>query len=290
MNKSSAKILRSLLSLTAVATLLTSCSSMLYYPSKEELVYRDKMPLKPVDVYFPSEDGTKLHGWYFNSTISDTSDCTILFFHGNAQNLSTHFFNLFTAPSQGYEYLIFDYHGYGESEGKPSPEATVQDGRAALRWLAKKKPGKPIIVFGQSLGGAVALRTVLDMKNEIPVKLVIVDSTFPSYRSAGRSVLSHSWITWLFQPLGWLLLSDKEAPEDDLGKLAPTPLVVIHGTKDQMINFALGKRLFDEASEPKEFWEIPDGRHTDFMFVDNGKYAIRFYETLDKYCPRKASK
>jgi uncharacterized protein len=284
------QILRSLFTTTVLLGLLTSCSSLLYYPSKEELVYRNRMPIKPEDVYFPSEDGAKLHAWYFHSTVADTSDYTILMFHGNAQNLTTHFFTLFTAPSQGYDYLIFDYHGYGESEGKPSPLATVEDGRAALRWLAKKQPGKPIVVFGQSLGGAVALRTVLDMKNEVPVKLVVVDSTFASYRSAGRSVLAHSWITWLFQPLGWLLLSDKEAPEDDLGKLAPTPLIVIHGTKDQTIDFALGQKLYSEASEPKEFWEVPGGRHTDFMFVENGKYATRFYETLEKYCPRKVSK
>lgn len=263
---------------------VTGCSSLLYYPTRVEHVVRQKMPLQPEDVYFQSNDGVRLHGWYFKSPSRQPARCVILQFHGNAQNLSTHFFSLYSAPQKGYDYFIFDYHGYGQSEGTPSPEATVADGHAALRWLKARHPDRPIVVFGQSLGGAVALRTVLDLKNEIPVKLVVVDSTFSSYRSVARSVLAHNWFTWPLQPLGWLLMSDAQAPAKDLHKLSPTPLIVIHGDRDPTVDFTHGERIFELAKEPKEFWRIPGGLHTNFMWTDGGIYAHRFYETLDRHC------
>lgn len=242
------------------------------------------MPLQPEDMTITSEDGTKLHAWRFKSSFKKPSPCVILHFHGNAQNLSTHFYSLYTAPGQGYDYLIFDYHGYGSSEGKPSPKATVEDGHAALRYIHELYPNRPIVVFGQSLGGAVALRTVIDMKNEIPVKLVVVDSTFSSYRSVARRVMAHNWITWLLQPIAWLTVSNEYAPKGRIKEISPIPLVVIHGDKDRGVDYENGQDVFAEAAEPKEFWHIPGGAHTDFMFREKGKYAEKFYDKLDSVC------
>ena len=261
------------------------CSSIYYFPVKEELVDRTKMPIKPEDVYFESEDGTKLHGWYFsaqNLKAEEKPKAVILFFHGNAQNLSTHFYALYTAPEHGYDYFIFDYRGYGHSEGRPTPRGTVMDGRAAMRYMKKRNPESPLVVFGQSLGGAISLKTVLTMKNEIAVDMMIVDSTFASYRSIARRIFSRSYVTWLFQPMAWLIANNTEAPLADLKKLAPTPLIVIHGNADGIVDHELGRELFEAASEPKEFWEVDGGRHTDFMWQGNGLFAKRFYDTLDK--------
>lgn len=261
--------------------ILSSCSSVFYQPSREELIDRKKLTLQPQDVYFTSEDGVKLHGWYFKSPKFPKPKGVILFFHGNAQNLTTHFFSIYHAPDMGYEYFIFDYRGYGESEGSPTPKGTVMDGRAALRWIKHQNPNLPLFVFGQSLGGAVAMRTVLDLKAEIPVDLVIVDSTFASYRSAACSVLSNSWLTWIFQPIGWLIVDNSQGVKSDLKKLSPIPLVVIHGEEDPVVNFSLGEDVFAAAVEPKEFWKIPHGRHIDFMWRENGAYSDRFFQTLD---------
>lgn len=270
-----------LLILAFTGILMSGCSSLLYYPTPHEHVDRAKMPIKPEDVFFQSEDGTKLHGWYFHTSRPQQAKGVILFFHGNAQNLSTHFYMLYSAPVHGYDYLIFDYRGYGKSAGKPTPEGTVQDGRAALRWLKEHKPTLPIAIFGQSLGGAIAMRVALDMKTEVPFRLVVVDSTFSSYRAVGRAVLAKHWLTWIFQPLGWLLLSDGEAPEKDLKNLPPIPLIVIHGDRDAVVPYHLGERVFKNAAEPKQFWHVPGGQHTDFMWAEGGKFAKLFYEQLD---------
>lgn len=243
------------------------------------------MPVAPVDVHFKSEDGVPLHGWYFAAPVENRKNCTILFFHGNAENLTSHFYALYSAPANGYNYFIFDYRGYGQSGGdSPNPKGTVADGRAAIQWLRKHEPDRSIVIFGQSLGGAIALRAVLDLRKDFSPKAVIVDSTFPSYQSVARWALSQSWLTWFLQPLTYVLLSDRYAPDGQVAQLSPVPLLVIHGTQDHVVGHEMSDRLFSMASEPKEFWKIEGGQHIDFMWRDNGKYATKFYEYLDKYC------
>lgn len=248
----------------ALAVVASGCSSMLYYPTRIEHVDRARLPIKPIDLEFPSEDGLKIHAWQFKSP--KPSKCVILQFHGNGQNLSTHFYSLYWLLDRGFDYMIFDYHGYGSSEGSPSPKATVEDGHAALRKIHELYPDKKIVVVAQSLGGAVGLRTVADLKNEVPVSFVFADSTFASYRSVARSTLSRSWLTWLFQPIGWLVMNDEYAPKAKLGELAPIPLVVIHSDADNQVDISMGRDVFERASEPKEFWAIPGGRHIDSFY------------------------
>lgn len=266
----------------ALALVMSGCSSMLYYPTRIEHADRAKMAVKPVDLTFKSEDGTNLHAWRFHAPEGEPAKCAILMFHGNGQNLSTHFASLYWILEHGYDYMIFDYHGYGSSEGQPSPKATVEDGHAALREMLRQFPDKKIVVFAQSLGGAVGLRSVLDMKSEVPVPLVIADSTFASYRSVARSALAHSWLTWLFQPIGWLLMSDTYAPKNFLGNLAPTRLIVIHGDADRQVDISMGRDVFNRASEPKEFWEIAGGHHIDALWrIEN---RTRLLKALDSAC------
>ena len=261
--------------------LLSGCSSLLYYPSREELVDRKKMPTKPIDLTFASEDGAKLHAWQFNAK-GTPSGCVVLQFHGNAQNMTSHFQSLYWLLDHGIDYLTFDYHGYGSSEGEPSPKATVEDGHAALRKIHVLYPNKKIVVIAQSLGGDIGLRSVLDVKNEIPIAMVFADSTFASYRSVARSTLARGWLTWLFQPIGWLVMSDEYAPKSKLGEMKPIPLVVIHGTADRTVDVSMGRDVFDRASEPKEFWEIPGGVHTDAFFRPH--IRERFLSKLDAVC------
>jgi alpha-beta hydrolase superfamily lysophospholipase len=244
----------------------SGCSSLLYYPAREELVNRKEIPIQPVDLEFRSEDGTKLHAWQMKSPKPGLSKCVVLQFHGNGQNLSTHFYNMYWMLAHGFDYISFDYHGYGSSEGEPSPKATVEDGHAALRKIHELYPDKKIVVVAQSLGGNIGLRSVADMKNEIPVAFVFADSTFASYRSVARSTLSHGWLTWLFQPFGWLVMNDEYASKNKIHEIAPTPLVVIHGTADTLVDISMGRDVFDRATEPKEFWEIPGGRHIDSFY------------------------
>lgn len=235
------------------------------------------MPIQPKDVYFQSEDGTKLHGWYFAPLENKEPTAVIVQFHGNAENLTTHFFSLYEAPSRGFAYLTFDYRGYGQSEGSPNPAGVVKDGIAALKWMHAKHPDKPLVVFAQSLGGAIAFRSVNQAKREVPISLMLVDSTFADYRSQARSLMSESAITYIFQPLAWLLADNSQSPKDDIAQISPIPLIVVHGDKDRVINQSMGRQVFELAQEPKEFWNIPNCQHLQFMFIEEGEQGERFY-------------
>lgn len=261
---------------------LGGCSSLFYYPTKGQHYRPEKINLQYENIVFPDAEGKKIYAWYFpvQNVDNKKSKGTFLFFHGNAENRTSHFVGLHWLPALGYNYLIFDYPGYDESEGTPSPQSTVNSGKAALMWLAKNKPEAPIIIYGQSLGGNIALRVALEMKQQVPIKAVIIDGSFASYKSVARAVLAKSWITWAFQPLTYLVLSDAYAPQD-IGTLPPIPLLVIHGEKDPVVPVTEGKKIFAQAQEPKQLWLLPEGQHGDSFFTEKGLYRQKLIDYLE---------
>lgn len=256
---------------------LSSCSSLLYYPSDEFFYPPEKFNLKPEDVWFESENGDKIHAWLFRASRTPVLG-TLVFFHGNAQNLTAHFAHLSWIPAEGYNYLIFEYPGFGLSPGVPTPENTVLAGRAAIRWVHKNVDPKPI-VFAQSLGGAIAQRAVLDVKEEIPLRAVVLDSTFTSYQEVARKKLATSWLTWLLQPLSYVVLSDKWAAQD-IEKISPVPVLVIHGQADHIVPPEMGEKIYERLKEPKEIWRLEKGLHTDMFWNHQLRYRKKLTDWL----------
>jgi fermentation-respiration switch protein FrsA (DUF1100 family) len=179
----------------------------------------------------------------------------------------------------GYNYFIFDYPGYGVSEGDPSPYANLMASHAAVEWIHDHKDPKPLIIYGQSLGGNIAHRTVLDLKDKIPFKALILDGTFLSYRSIAWRKASDIWFLWPFQPLAWLLMSDTYAPKD-LASRAPVPLLVIHGQMDNVVPPVCGEEVYEQSPEPKEIWRIENGKHGDTFWSNNHIYRQKLMDYL----------
>lgn len=242
------------------------CQSLLYHPRTEKLFDPARVQLTPEDIYFKSSDGNMLHAWYFAAK-TPTAKGTLLFFHGNGENLTSHFLTFRWLPEAGYNYMIFDYPGYGTSGGKASPEGTVKAGVAAAEWLMANKKPKSLIIYGASLGGIVALRTAEEIKGKIPVSHIAIEGSFPSYTGIGRMVLSRSWITWLFQPLAYVALSDKWAPKN-IASLSPTPMLIMAGTADPVIEPENAKKIYDLAAEPKQLWLIEGAGHGNLFELD----------------------
>ncbi len=265
------------------SSLLTGCSSLLYYPTKVVHYEPAQLGLVPIENEMEVDPGVKIHGWYLKSKAKNPKG-VFVFFHGNAQNLTSHYVSLSWVLKEGYDYYIWDYRSYGKSSGEPSPQNTVSDGKEIIRYIYNKNPKLPLYVFAQSLGGIIAMRAVIDLKGEIPIKAMIVDSTAQSYQSVGRDILSKHWLTWIFQPLSYVLISDKYAPEDRVGEISPIPLLVIHGTKDQVISYKFGEEIFKDAKDPKEFISIENGTHID-SFWGRGADVTRkkFLEFVQKY-------
>ena len=262
--------------------LTTSCTHMLYYPQKGEIISPRKFNLTYEEVWLDA-GGEKIHAWWFPAKLEpkEKAKGTVLLFHGNAENMTTHFMNLAWMPGQGYNYMIFDYPGYGASSGKPTQKGTVESGRAALHWLWANKD-KRVIIFGHSLGGAIALRTVEDERANGEIRAVILEDTFSNYHQITAKVLRRSFLTWLLSPLAYVLVSNEYGIKK-MSSLDGLPVLVIHGQEDQVVEPEFGERIYDELKEPKQIIRVPHGDHGNALWIDQGKYRDEFLEFLEKH-------
>ncbi|MGB7934694.1 MAG: alpha/beta hydrolase [Gammaproteobacteria bacterium] len=240
---------------------LAGCNGMFFFPYRTQVLSPDQLGLKYEDVYFPARDGTLLHAWFLPGT--SRVQGTILFLHGNAENISTHIMSVRWLPAQGFNVFLLDYRGYGESAGEPSVEGLQDDVDSALRTLIARPDVSPdrLVVFGQSLGGAIAIYNVAHSPYRRHIRGLAVESAFSSYRGIAREKLSDFWLTWPLQyPLSWLV-SDQYSAARAVADISPIPLLIIHGDSDPIVPVEYGRRLFELAREPKELWVVPGSGH-----------------------------
>lgn len=240
---------------------LTACSSLLFHPSRTMARTPAQLGLAYQDVYFDSTDGLRLHGWYLPARGRPIG--TVLFLHGNAENISTHIFNVAWLPAKGFNVFLFDYRGYGLSQGSPSLAGVHQDFNAALHWLLKKPfaARRGVVVFGQSLGAGIGIYGVAHSDAKAHIRAVVAESALSSYRDIAREKLASFFLTWPFQwPLS-LTLSDKYSPIYAIKDIKTIPILIIHGDRDPIIPLHHGERLYRAAVAPKQFWLVKGGGH-----------------------------
>ena len=242
---------------------LAGCSGLFFYPHKLHVRTPDLINLEYRDVYFTTLDGVNLHGWFLPA--QGRTFGTVLFLHGNAENISTHIGSVYWLPERGFNVFLFDYRGYGWSRGKPSIAGVQQDAQSAITHImtSPNVDAQRVVVFGQSLGGALAVTAVANSEYHGQIKALVTESAFSSYRRIFREKAASFWLTWPLQwPLSWTV-SDRYSPEKFIKHISPIPLLVIHGDRDEIIPIHHGRRLYDEADVPKEFWLVENGRHTE---------------------------
>lgn len=263
---------------------LAGCTSVFFYPTREEEwnPAQDNIPYK--DIRFESADGVPLHGWLLCPR-KETTRGTILFLHGNAENISTHVQAILWIVEAGYEVFAFDYRGYGKSGGKPDIPGVHLDARAAAAKLLSL-PGVSAdryVVFGQSIGGSIAVHTVATLPpGERPAAL-IVDSPFAGYRRIVRDKLADIWFTWPFAWPASAFYSDEYSAERWVDKAGPGPVIVIHGTRDGVVPYEHGKTLYERAKDPKGFWTNEGGGH--IMALYNPAVRAQFLAFLESWVP-----
>jgi uncharacterized protein len=202
------------------------------------------------DVEFPSAAGDKIHGWWFPR---EGSTGAVLYFHGNAGNLSWRGNSLAILRDQLAEsVLIIDYPGYGKSSGRPSEAGCYAAADAAYDWLTKTKgiAGESILLYGASLGGAVAV----DLASRKPCRAVVLIKTFTSAPDVGQSTLP-------YLPIRWVMRNRF----DSLSKIdrCKQPIFIGHGDADRIVPFAQGERLYQAAPGQKKFFRLPGADHND---------------------------
>jgi len=248
-----------LIYLIIAAMLVILQSRYVYFPSKEIEYSPADIELHYEEVNFKANDGLSMNGWYLPY---HSADRVVLFCHGNGGNISHRLDTLKILNDMGLNVFIFDYRGYGRSEGNPSEKGTYMDTLAAWNYLVLKKGFKPdkIIIHGRSLGGAIA--SWLAVRNR--PGWLIVESAFTSIPEIGAKF-------YPFLPVK--LLTRYNYNTRAQVRNIKCPILVIHSRDDNLIPFNHGQRIFEAASEPKTFLEI-SGDHNDGFLVSAEKYKL----------------
>jgi len=222
---------------------------MIYHPSGDLEATPDRLGMAYEDVFLNASDGVRIHGWYVPAP---GAKATLLFLHGNAGNISHRLDNVKRLHDQGVNVFILDYRGYGRSAGNPDEQGLYRDARAGFSYLLDRPDVNPerIAVFGRSLGGAVAV----DLCSRRACPRLILESTFTSTADMARSIFP-------FFPLA-RLLTERFDSESKIGRIR-APLLQFHGTRDEVVPFRLGEKLFRAAPGPKRFVPIPEAGHND---------------------------
>ena len=236
-------------------------SRLLYLPnlpSREHIATPTQAGLPFESVKIETDDGIKLDGWFVPAT---PSRGVLLFFHGNAGNISHRLQSLKIFHDLGLSTLIIDYRGYGRSEGAPSEQGTYLDAEAAWRYLTQQRdiPPQNIVLFGRSLGAAVASY----LATQHTPGALIVESGFTSVPSLAADL-------YPFLPARWL--SRFHYDTETYLQNIKCPVLIVHSREDEIIPFEHGRRLYRSAREPKQFLELQGG-HNDGFLVNEQDYV-----------------
>ena len=246
-------------------------NQLFYLPTHDEPATPASWGCNYENLSFKSADGTPLHGWFIPAK-SKAPLGTVVFSHGNAGSIGHHLGFVIWLVEAGYHVMMYDYRGFGKSGGTVDRRGMVDDVKAAFTHIVKR-PGvdaRRLVSYGHSLGGAKSVTAL----GETPVRglrAVVIDGAFSSYKTMARVIGGQ---------LGESLVTDELAPGDYVKKLSPVPLLVVHGTRDEVVPVAQGRQLFKSAAEPKTLFEVEAGRHGDALSVNKGQYRRRMLAWL----------
>ncbi|BCM92292.1 putative protein [Abditibacteriota bacterium] len=235
---------------------------MIFYPhipTRQLEQTPDKVGLKYESVDLRTTDGVSLHGWFLPCRAeSEATGFTLLYFHGNAGNISHGLSKCRTFVELGLDVLAIDYRGYGQSEGRPSEKGTYSDASAAYDYLTQQRhtPSEKIVVYGESLGSGVAV----DLAARVPVRAVVLEAPFTSIADVAQRIF------W-FLPVHPFVRNRY----DSIRKISciNAPLLLLHSRNDEFFRIRHSLRLLKAATEPKHLVEL------------RGKHAVAFSESLD---------
>jgi pimeloyl-ACP methyl ester carboxylesterase len=255
----------------------------IYFPSKypegdwdvENLRAHDGEVFPQIEnVWMTTSDNVRIHGWYctpqksLNGQISSIpTQMTLLWFHGNASNITSRYDVIRNLMALPVAVFIIDYRGYGRSEGSPSEQGLYNDSRAAWDYLTNTRsiPARNIVIFGDSLGGAVAI----DLAAKVDPAGLIVQSAFTSISDMAGEVMP-------FVPR--FILRTKMDSINKIGRVH-CPKLFIHSPNDEMVPYRFGRKLFDAASEPKQFYEVAGASHNTIDLIGGRAY----YNTIGNF-------
>ncbi|HLN32821.1 MAG TPA: alpha/beta hydrolase [Gemmataceae bacterium] len=252
---------------------------LLYHPLKAREVWLAPPNPRVQDIELRTSAGIRIHGWWCPVEKWEPEQGALLYCHGNAGNLSCRADAIARWQNElGKSVLIFDYPGFGRSEGKPSEAGCYAAADAAYAWLTEvqKVPPEQLLIYGGSLGGGVAV----DLASRMPHGALILVKTFLSIPDVAQRL--YPWL-----PARWLVRNRFDS-QSKIG-LCRQPVLVAHGTADSLIPFAQGRRLFEAANEPKCFVAMEGVDHNDFVSSEFFQALRKFLEETSRNAGQRAS-
>jgi len=249
-------VLFGLVALRALGTPLFE--ALAYFPSRTLYTSPAELGLEAEEVSFRTEDGVRLHGFWIPGPEQGAVG-EILYCHGNAGNVADRLGHARELREAGFGVLLFDYRGYGRSEGRPTEEGTYRDARAAAKLLGERAPGGGVVYLGESLGGGVAAH----LAGERPPRGLVLQSTFTSIRAMAR-------IHYPFLPR--FMVPDAYPTQRRLSAM-DVPVLVVHGERDRIVPASEGRALFEAAREPRRLLVFPEAGHNDLVERAGRRYA-----------------
>ena len=285
-----------LIALFLMLSMPTGCMNNAFYgPTQMLYDAPENYGLQAEEVFFQSGDGVRLQGWIYPA--AGASLGVVVYFHGYYGNLTHYIEQFHWLPDSGFTVFAFNYRGYGQSQGELSRRGVHQDALAALAY-ARSHPvlgAQDRFVFGQSLGGAVAVPAVADT-DDSGIRAVILEGAFHSYRVEAREMMDHAvreqygavpCLGLQTALLSRLAVSDALNPGDRIGELSPIPVLLIHCETDRTVLLHHSRYLYEKASQPKALWVVDDCEH---MAVFGPKATdVRYRRKLTGFLTRHLS-
>lgn len=256
-------------------------NALFYYPIPLSKHTPAKWGYAYEEVFFPSLDKTKLHGWFIPSVVKNKpSKGVIIYSHGNTGSMHSHFGFSYWLSHAGFDLFMYDYRGYGNSQGKPSRKGIVEDAQAALTYALQRKDwkNKSLIAFGHSLGATKNMAALAQMKYNSRIKCCVAWAGFASYVQIAQDLAGN---------FAKEVTSDEYAVRDCVNKIAPIPLLIVHGKKDKVIPFFHAQMIFEQAKKPKQLYLFENCGHNDTFFNERKKNRTAVLKWIEKQLQEK---
>ena len=241
----------------------------LFFPEKQIHFTPQDFGYNFEDIYYKTEDNVRINAWFLKA---GEEAPLLIFCHGNAGNISHRTENIILLVQRGISVFIFDYRGFGNSEGKITEEGLYLDALGAYDYITIKMkiPASRLVPFGRSMGGPVAV----DLAQRVDFPCLILESTFTNLKDVVKSI---------YPKMGLDKLLTMKFDAEEKIKSIESPILFIHGDTDDIIDYDLGRRLFDAANEPKTFYTIEGAMHNDTFDVGGDEYFETFVGFIKKH-------
>ena len=271
---------------------LTSCSSLFYYPSRYLYSIPEKdYGFKHNEFELSNGKNHKLYGWFLTNPKQHLKKKNLyLVLHGNAENMTSHYRGVAWLIKRGDDVLIYDYREYGRSDGKANHTGVIHDTKLFLQHGIKyfhQHHYNKLIIIAQSIGGIVTLKALEELPIQSEIDLLVLDSTFSSFKNIAFSVAKKNWFTWPFSPFVYLFISDSQAPCKKQCNIK-IPTLVLHSKNDPIIPYKFGVELFNKLKQPKWFLDFNrQGHIISLLLPEIQNHLIKIVNSLP---PRKTCK